>query len=72
MLIGLLLVEAWTIYNFIAAARIEDDVALVVWIGIATITGVLAIGFFTVNPNEGRVLQLFGHYVGTARIAGLR
>jgi regulator of protease activity HflC (stomatin/prohibitin superfamily) len=29
-------------------------------------------GFFTVAPNEGRVLQLFGSYVGTAKTAGLR
>ena len=29
-------------------------------------------GFFMVNPNEARVLQLFGDYVGTAREAGLR
>src|SRR6185436_12652359 len=29
-------------------------------------------GLFVVNPNEGRVLQLFGDYAGTARTAGLR
>ena len=29
-------------------------------------------GLFTVNPNEGRVMQLFGKYVGTAREEGLR
>src|SRR5687768_8205936 len=29
-------------------------------------------GFFMVDPNEARVLQLFGKYVGTAREAGLR
>ncbi|MBI5499816.1 MAG: SPFH domain-containing protein [Deltaproteobacteria bacterium] len=29
-------------------------------------------GFFLVNPNEGRVLQLFGDYRGTARAPGLR
>ncbi|MGZ5443606.1 MAG: SPFH domain-containing protein [Thermoanaerobaculia bacterium] len=29
-------------------------------------------GFFMVDPNEARVLQLFGAYVGTAREAGLR
>ena len=29
-------------------------------------------GFFMVDPNEARVLQLFGSYVGTAREAGLR
>ena len=42
-------------------------------------TGLLAIvvfiswfGFFMVNPNEGKVLQLFGSYVGTCRDPGLR
>jgi regulator of protease activity HflC (stomatin/prohibitin superfamily) len=29
-------------------------------------------GFFVVNPNQGRVLQLFGKYVGTVREPGLR
>ncbi len=29
-------------------------------------------GLFVVNPNEGKVLQLFGRYVGTARDPGLR
>jgi regulator of protease activity HflC (stomatin/prohibitin superfamily) len=29
-------------------------------------------GLFMVNPNEGRVLQLFGRYVGSERIPGLR
>jgi len=29
-------------------------------------------GFFVVNPNEGKVLQLFGHYVGTVRQPGLK
>ena len=32
----------------------------------------LMFGLFIVNPNEGRVLQLFGKYVGTAREPGLR
>ncbi len=29
-------------------------------------------GLFIVNPNEGRVLQLFGKYVGTVKAPGLR
>jgi regulator of protease activity HflC (stomatin/prohibitin superfamily) len=29
-------------------------------------------GLFVVNPNEGRVLQLFGNYIGTVRDPGLR
>jgi regulator of protease activity HflC (stomatin/prohibitin superfamily) len=32
----------------------------------------LMAGLFVVNPNEGRVLQLFGDYVGTAKVPGLR
>jgi regulator of protease activity HflC (stomatin/prohibitin superfamily) len=32
----------------------------------------LSAGLFVVNPNEGRVLQLFGDYVGTVRTPGLR
>ena len=36
------------------------------------ITIFLAAGLFVVNPNEGRVLQLFGDYVGTVRVPGLR
>src|SRR5215211_7567971 len=29
-------------------------------------------GFFMVAPNEAKVLQLFGDYVGTAKVSGLR
>jgi regulator of protease activity HflC (stomatin/prohibitin superfamily) len=29
-------------------------------------------GFFQVQPNQGQVLQLFGHYAGTVREEGLR
>ena len=32
----------------------------------------MAVGFYMVGPNEGRVLQLFGDYVGTDRQLGLR
>ncbi len=33
---------------------------------------ILLCGLFMVNPNEGRVLQLFGRYMGTAKTEGLR
>ena len=36
------------------------------------VVGFLFAGFFMVNPNEAKVLQLFGKYVGSAREAGLR
>lgn len=39
----------------------------------ALVVGLLALwGLFMVNPNEARVLQLFGQYVGTVREPGLR
>jgi regulator of protease activity HflC (stomatin/prohibitin superfamily) len=44
------------------------------WLGL--IVALLAVGampgLFMVSPNEGRVLQLFGAYVGTVRLPGLR
>ena len=39
---------------------------------VALVLLVMLFGFFMVDPNEARVLQLFGAYVGTARDAGLR
>jgi len=44
-------------------------VVAAVWLVINTF---LFFGLFMVNPNEARVLQLFGKYVGTAKIEGLR
>ncbi len=43
---------------------------------IAIIMGIVVFvcwwGFYLVNPNQGKVLQLFGRYVGTDRTNGLR
>jgi len=39
---------------------------------VAVVDILLLCGLFVVNPNEGRVLQLFGSYVGTVRVPGLR
>ena len=36
----------------------------------AIVTGLLTFGFFVVNPNEAKVLQLFGSYAGTVKTAG--
>lgn len=45
-------------------------VILAILLGIALFF--VLIGFFAVAPNEARVLQLFGKYVGTVREAGLK
>jgi len=36
------------------------------------VSSILLAGVFTVSPNQGRVMQLFGAYKGTAREPGLR
>ncbi len=41
-------------------------------IGGLILTMFLAVGLFMVHPNEAKVLQLFGKYVGTAKEPGLR
>ena len=63
LLAGLVLGIAW----LVLAIRDGD-----VWMILAsalfdTIAFILLFGLFVVNPNEARVLQLFGRYVGTVR-----
>ncbi len=41
-------------------------------LGIMLLSFIGLFGLFVVQPNEGRVLQFFGHYVGTAKDTGLR
>ncbi len=41
--------------------------------GLGMLAGILGLaGLFVVNPNQAKVMQFFGAYVGTARKAGLR
>jgi regulator of protease activity HflC (stomatin/prohibitin superfamily) len=49
-----------------------EILAFVLLLVAAVVDGVLCAGFFTVNPNEGKVLQLFGAYRGTVKRPGLR
>jgi regulator of protease activity HflC (stomatin/prohibitin superfamily) len=59
---------------FVRAVRSGDDGTTVAVTSVAVfVLSVLGLtGLFTVAPNEGRVLQLFGAYRGTARDEGLR
>jgi regulator of protease activity HflC (stomatin/prohibitin superfamily) len=78
VLLGLLVLMAGTLALFVWGARMVPEaprLATVMMIT-ATVAGVLEsfllLGLFVVNPNEARVLQLFGDYAGTAKTAGLR
>jgi regulator of protease activity HflC (stomatin/prohibitin superfamily) len=50
----------------------EDPLRIVASVVLMVVVLILWTGLFMVNPNEARVLQLFGKYVGTARTPGLR
>jgi len=72
VLLALIAVSALCIWGIVEGARDESAVAVVSWIVGLVVAVFLMAGLFVVNPNEGRVLQLFGDYTGTARVPGLR
>src|SRR5436190_21097266 len=72
VLLLLLAAEAGAIAAIVAAARRGSAVGVVTAVVLVVVVLVLLGGVFTVSPNQGRVLQLFGAYRGTARQPGLR
>ncbi|MFN9205355.1 MAG: SPFH domain-containing protein [Gemmatimonas sp.] len=58
-------------YGFYLGARADQFGLAIPSILIATLVGLGLPGLFTVDPNEGKVLTLFGTYRGTAREPGL-
>jgi hypothetical protein len=72
MLLLLLIIMAGSVAGFVWSV-IEENIALIsTCIVVLTVDFFLLCGLFTVNPNQGKVLQLFGAYKGTAREPGLR
>ena len=59
----------------VGAAAVDDDgspLRVLSAVGLFLLWIFLMSGFFMVAPNEAKVLQLFGDYVGSAKITGLR
>jgi regulator of protease activity HflC (stomatin/prohibitin superfamily) len=61
-----------SVWWLVASARVKDGRGVALSIVILTGGLVGLAGLFTVNPNEARVLQLFGSYRGTVKTSGLR
>ena len=60
------------VYTLIIGAAVRPAI-LTIGLGVLTLLDLLLFaGLFVVNPNEGRVLQLFGDYAGTVKTPGLR
>ncbi len=58
-------------YGFYLGARADNFALALPSILIGSSLGLLMPGLFTVDPNEGKVLTLFGNYRGTVREPGL-
>jgi regulator of protease activity HflC (stomatin/prohibitin superfamily) len=72
VLLILLAALAAIVWLIISSIRANEPAWVITGFIAGTIVLFLVTGFFVVNPNEGKVLQLFGKYVGTAREQGLR
>jgi len=59
-------------FAVLVSAPAQEIVGLTAGLALEVITAFMLKGFFQVAPNEGQVLQLFGKYAGTVRLAGLR
>ena len=70
-LLGFLLAGAGAVVLFAKGAAADSTVLLVGALVLAFIVLLCMIGLFSVQPNQAKVLTLFGNYVGTVKTAGL-
>jgi len=71
-LFGLLAIDAGLVWMLQQAIRSHAAGVIVLSAVLIALVTFLTAGLFMVNPNEGKVLQLFGEYRGTAKLQGLR
>jgi regulator of protease activity HflC (stomatin/prohibitin superfamily) len=64
--------ELFAIWGVVNASQTHRDLQAILFAILMGVIAFLASGLFAVAPNEGKVLQLFGQYVGTVRDAGLQ
>lgn len=57
-------------YGFVLAARDEHPLAIVAWTIVIVVAGACFFGLTVVNPNQARVVTLFGVYKGSIKHAG--
>src|SRR4051794_8618277 len=69
VMLGAFFGAAVLIALLIAAFR-QTPAAIVILVLLGIVNFICITGLFIVNPNEAKVLQLFGRYVGTVREPG--
>jgi len=72
VLLLLIALAAADIYWFIKSIQAEAVASIIASIVLFVAIIIALPGLFIVNPNEAKVLQLFGRYTGTVRQPGLR
>lgn len=71
MLVVLAVAQIALAYSIFLALRAQSLIGVPVTISFV-IVAILWVGFFMIHPNEAKVLQIFGKYVGTAHDPGLK
>lgn len=73
LMIGVLLIaQALAVYWMVVSFTAQSILGAIGSVLTNLLVLILWAGLFMVNPNEAKVLQLFGKYVGTVREPGLR
>ncbi|MEM6512987.1 MAG: SPFH domain-containing protein [Pseudomonadota bacterium] len=72
MLMVLLLVQIALAYGLVIAIQREAGLGIAGALIFTLVNLVMLAGLFMVHPNEAKVLQLFGQYVGTVHEPGLK
>jgi regulator of protease activity HflC (stomatin/prohibitin superfamily) len=70
-LVGFLVLAGVSVQRLIVAASVEAVPLAVLWVVLLILAILGMSGLFTVQPNDAKVLTLFGKYVGTVREQGL-
>ena len=68
ILVGIAALATWRLIN---AAMAEAPISAIVWVSVLVLAILGLGGLFTVQPNDAKVLTLFGRYSGTVREQGL-
>lgn len=69
-LVVLLAVAAIAAYRLLASVQANEPLWAIVWVLVIAVAFLGLAGLFVVNPNDARVLTLFGKYTGTVKEAG--
>jgi regulator of protease activity HflC (stomatin/prohibitin superfamily) len=72
MLVVLVIAQLVTVYGIYRAVLAESVPGIIVAVLGSIVVLIMWAGLFMIHPNEAKVLQLFGKYVGTAHDPGLK